>query len=147
MAGGYMKAWLLKEQSGLDAMELADAPDPQPGPGEAIVEMIYAAMNPADRYLAEGQYPARPKWPHILGRDGVGKVDGEVVIILRGETGVTKPGTLAEKVAVPRENLVPLPQGWTIEEGACGTLVYLTAHQALNDWPDLPKRARILITG
>jgi NADPH2:quinone reductase len=142
-----MKAWLLKEQSGLGAMELADAPEPQAGAGEAVVEMIYAALNPADRYLAEGQYPARPKWPHILGRDGVGKVGGELVMILRGETGVTRPGTLAEKVAVPRENLVPLPQGWTVEEGACGTLVYLTAYQALNDWADLPARARVLITG
>ncbi len=142
-----MKAWLLKAQGGLQAMQLADAPDPQAAAGEAVVEMIYAALNPADRYLAEGQYPARPKFPHILGRDGVGKVGSDVVMILRGETGVNKPGTLAEKVAVPLDNLVPLPQGWTLEEAACGTLVYLTAWQALHDWPDLPKRARILITG
>ena len=45
--------------------------------------MKYAALNPADRYLAEGQYPARPAFPHILGRDGV----GEVIEIGQGVSG------------------------------------------------------------
>ena len=63
-----MKAWLLKEQTGIDAMELGEFADPVAGPGEAVLDLQYAALNPADRYLAEGMYPARPNLPHILGQ-------------------------------------------------------------------------------
>jgi len=153
-----MKAWLLKDQKGLGSMKIGDAFEPHAVAGEAVVELFYSALNPADRYLAEGMYPARPTFPHILGRDGVGKVIavgpgiagakiGDAVMILRGETGVSRPGTLAEKVAVAVDNLVPVPNDWSIEEAACGTLVYLTAYQALTDWPDLPPKSRVLITG
>lgn len=153
-----MKAWLLKDQKGLGSMKMGDAFEPHAVAGEAVVEIFYAALNPADRYLAEGMYPAKPTFPHILGRDGVGKVIavgpgiagakvGDAVMILRGETGVTRPGTLAEKVAVSVDNLVPVPPDWSIEEAACGTLVYLTAYQSLTDWPDLPPKSRVLITG
>ena len=44
------------------------------GPLDVLVELRAAALNPADRYLAEGAYPARPAMPHILGRDGVGTI-------------------------------------------------------------------------
>lgn len=153
-----MKAWLLKDQKGVASMKIGDAFEPHAIAGEAVVEIYYAALNPADRYLAEGMYPAKPTLPHILGRDGVGKVIavgpgiagakvGDAVMILRGETGVSRPGTLAEKVAVNVENLVPIPPDWSMEEAACGTLVYLTAYQALTDWADLPAASRVLITG
>src|SRR3989440_598760 len=153
-----MKAWLLKDQKGLGSMKIGDAFEPHAVAGEAVVELFYAALNPADRYLAEGMYPARLTLPHILGRDGVGKVidvgpgiagakKGDAVMILRGETGVSRPGTLAEKVAVAVDNLVPIPPEWSIEEAACGTLVYLTAYQALTDWEGLPPKSRVLITG
>lgn len=153
-----MKAWLLKDQNGIGSMKLGDAFEPHATNGEAVVELMYAALNPADRYLAEGMYPAKPTLPHILGRDGVGKVIavgpgiagakvGDAVMILRGDTGVNRPGTLAQKVSVAVDNLVPVPNDWSIEEAACGTLVYLTAYQALTDWPDLPAKSRVLITG
>ena len=69
-----MRAWLLDRIEGLGALRLADAPEPKPGPGEVVLEVHYAALNPADRYLAEGQYPAKPALPHVLGRDGIGTV-------------------------------------------------------------------------
>jgi NADPH2:quinone reductase len=105
----------------------------------------YAALNPADRFLAEGRYPAKPLWPHILGRDAVGRVAelgpgvhglaiGDERLILRCGVGVDRPGTLAERVAVPVESLAPLPAGWTRAEAAGASLVYLTAWQALTQW-------------
>src|SRR4051812_1079709 len=107
-----MKAWLLDQFDGVENLRLAEAPDPAaPASGQVVLDLTFAALNPADRYLAEGQYPARPALPHILGRDGVGTVraigpgvsgisPGETRVILRGETGVSKPGTLAERVSV-----------------------------------------------
>ncbi len=153
-----MKAWLLDEPTGISRLRLADVPEPVAREGEAVLEIHYAGLNPADRYLAEGQYPARPTFPHILGRDGVGTVTqigpgvtgvavGDVRAILRGEVGVNRAGTLAAKVAVPVENLVPIPSGWNECETAGAALVYLTAFQALTMWGALPSSAIVLVTG
>jgi|SRR5690348_3896684 len=153
-----MRAWLLDELNGIEHLRLADAPDPAPNPGEVILEVNYAALNPADRYLAERQYPVKPSLPHILGRDGIGRVVqlgagverlrlGDKRVILRGDVGGSRWGTFAERVAVPVENLVEAPAGWNQEESAGATLVYLTAYQALTMWGPLPLSAMVLVTG
>jgi NADPH2:quinone reductase len=153
-----MKAWLLPSIGSIESLKLAEVPPPQPQGNEVVLDVLYAALNPADRYLAEGQYPAKPALPHILGRDGVGVVrssppaaaeikPGQTMVILRGETGITRPGTFAQQVAVAADYLVPLPAGWTTEESACASLVYLTAYQALTQWGELPTPATVLITG
>lgn len=154
-----MKAWLLDSQTGLGALRLAhDVEVPQPAAGEVRLRVEYASLNPADRYLAEKQYPAKPTFPHILGRDAVGTIDalgagaaqwkrGDRVAILRGEAGVNRPGTLADFVCVPQELLVAVPEGWTPQQAAAAPLVYLTAWQALTQWGDLPPGSTVLITG
>jgi NADPH2:quinone reductase len=153
-----MKAWLLHEQNGLGSLRLSDVPNPAPQPGEVTLEVHYAGLNPADRYLAERQYPARPALPHILGRDGMGTVIevgsgvkgvvvGQRMAILRGDVGGNRPGTFAERVAVPAEGLVEIPPGWSEPEAAGATLVYLTAYQALTLWGALLAGAVVLVTG
>ena len=153
-----MKAWLLDRLEGIDKLRRADAPDPEAAPNEVVLQVHYAALNPADRYLAEAQYPARPPLPHVLGRDGVGSVTqvgpgvndirvGDRFAVLRGEVGVSRWGTFAERVAVPVESLVPVPTSWTEQEAAGATLVYLTAYQAITQWPDIPRGATVLVTG
>jgi NADPH:quinone reductase len=157
-----MRAWLMDSYAGVEQLRLGEVPDPQPGPSEVRLKVRYAALNPADAFLAQGLYPAKPSLPHILGRDGVGDVEvvgsrvgnmrvGDTVGILRCETGVEMPGTLAEKVVVPMESLVKTPAGWSLEEMAGAPLVFLTAWQALTQWSDSPapppERSIILITG
>lgn len=157
-----MRAWLMDSYSGVEQLRLGDVPDPQPGPAEARLKVRYAALNPADAFLAQGLYPAKPTLPHILGRDGVGVVEcmgsrvedirvGETVGILRCETGVETPGTLAEKVVVPAESLVRPPADWSLTEMAGAPLVFLTAWQALTQWGDPqgppPERSVLLVTG
>jgi NADPH2:quinone reductase len=152
-----MRAWLLDDQRGLTSLRLAEIADPAPAAGEVVLRVRYAALNPADRYLAAGQYPAKPKFPHILGRDGIGSVikigagvdsicEGEQLLILRSEVGVNRPGTFAEQIAVPIESLVKPPAGWSDQEAAAAPLVYLTAYQALTQWGELPPSV-VLITG
>lgn len=153
-----MKAWLLDKLEGISNLRLGEAAAPRPSVGEAVLEVGYAALNPADRYLAENQYPAKPSLPHILGRDGVGTVVevgpnvsginvGDQKLILRGEVGVSRHGTFAQRVAVPVESLVDVPKGWTPQEAAAAPLVYLTAWQALTQWGDEPSINLVLITG
>jgi NADPH2:quinone reductase len=107
-------------------------------------------------------YPAKPRLPHVLGRDGVGEVaavgaavrdvrPGETVGILRCDVGVDVWGTLAEKVVVPAHSVARPPQGWSLEEMAAAPLVFLTAWQALTQWTDPqappPPGSRVLVTG
>ncbi len=154
-----MRAWLMHSYQGVDKLEPAEVPDPRCGPGQALLRMRLAALNPADAFLAQGQYPARPPLPHILGRDGVGDVlavgpgvenvhPGDTVGILRCDVGVTVWGTLAGKTVVPAESLAPVPQGWSLEEMAGAPLVFLTAWQALTQWsapPSPPARDSVLL--
>jgi NADPH2:quinone reductase len=152
-----MRAWLLDEIGSIEQMRLGEAPDPVAGAGEVVLDVEFAALNPADRYLAEGEYPAKPAFPHILGRDGMGIVAavgegvtgmkvGDRRLLLRSEAGVNRPGTFAEKVAAPAEWLVAPPEGWSAEQSAGAPLVYLTAHQALGMWGELPPGV-VLVTG
>ncbi len=143
--------------NGLGSLRMADVPVPTPGPSEVLLQLRYAALNPADRYLAERLYPAKPVLPHILGRDGLGTVAGTALgdpslagarrAVLRSQVGIDRPGTFAEFVAVPAEDLVEVPAGWTDEEAAGATLVYLTAYQALTMWGPVREGASVLITG
>ncbi len=157
-----MRAWLMDSYEGVEKLRLDEVPDPQPGPGQVVLKMIYAALNPADAFLALAQYPAKPKLPHVLGRDGVGEVvavaagvesvkPGDTVGILRGNAGVETWGTLAEKTVVDASQIIPVPRGWSLEEVAGAPLVYLTAWQALTQWSDpaAPPKAGsvLLITG
>ncbi len=152
-----MRAWIIDKLEGLERLKLADVPDPTPAAGEVVLDVCYAALNPADYYLAQRQYPAAPPLPHVLGRDGIGTVSavgsdvsgfkvGDVGLILRSEIGVSRWGALAERVAVPVESLVHSPAGWTDSEAAAAPLVYLTAYQALTQWGELPPGV-VLITG
>ncbi len=152
-----MKAWLLDSLGGLDALRIAEVPEPAPAGNEVVLEVLYAGLNPADRYLSEGMYPARPALPHILGRDGVGRVVaigkdvhgislGQQLIVLRSEIGVSRAGTFAQRVAVPVESVAEIPAGWTLEQAAGASLVYLTAYQALTQWGKLEPGV-VLVTG
>src|SRR5215212_4574546 len=97
-----MRAWLMETpDGGVAKLRLGDVPEPRAGAGEVVLDTHYAGRNPADRYLSEAQYPARPPLPHVLGRDGVGTVreagadagdfkPGDRFAILRGEVGVSR---------------------------------------------------------
>ncbi len=153
-----MRAWLLDRFSGIGELRLGEIPDPTPQAGEVVLRVHYAALNPADRYLAEKLYPAKPPLPHVLGRDGMGTVVavgpsvtgvaiGDRRVVLRGAAGVERHGTFAERVVVPVENLVEVPPGWDETEAAGATLVYLTAYQALTMWGPWPAGSVVIVTG
>src|SRR5512138_2819203 len=115
-----MKAWLLDDYTGVENLRLAEVQEPRAQAGEVVLELHYAALNPADRYLAEKQYPAKPKLPHILGRDGLGTVVeigpgttgvkiGDRRAVLRSDVGGDRPGTFAARVSLQAEGLVEAP--------------------------------------
>jgi NADPH2:quinone reductase len=157
-----MRAWFLDSFNGVENLRLGEVPDPEPGPNQVLLRVRFAALNPADAFLAHAMYPAKPTMPHILGRDGVGNVIavgpgvsnvkvGDTVGILRCDCGVERWGTLAEKVIVSASSVAPPPAGWSLEQTAGAPLVYLTAWQALTQWSDPPSPppagSVLLVTG
>ena len=157
-----MRAWLMDSYQGIDRLHLGEVANPQPNRGEVLLAVRFAALNPADAFLAQAQYPAKPSLPHILGRDASGVVRavhpsvknvrvGGSMGVLPCNVGAEAWGTLAEQVVVPADSLVPIPAGWSAEEMAGAPLVFLTAWQALTQWNEPPapppERSVLLVTG
>lgn len=155
-----MRAWLWDGSAGVDHVRLEEAPDPVPGEGEVVMDVRYAALNPADRMMAERRYPypVYPPAPHVLGRDGVGTVVkvgkgvddvqvGQTRVLLRSQVGLMRWGMFAERVSVPANVLAEVPSGWTEEESSGAAVVYLSAYRALTMWEPLAPHSVVLVTG
>src|ERR687883_1137468 len=134
-----MKAVRIHEDGGPEVLRYEDAPDPEPKPGEVLIELRAAALNHLDIWIRKG-LPSVPK-PRILGADGAGiRVDtGERVVINPGiehgdqihVIGEHGDGTNAQLIAVPETNVHPIPDGLSFEEAAAFPLVFETAYRML----------------
>jgi NADPH:quinone reductase-like Zn-dependent oxidoreductase len=133
----------------LSALEVGERPDPEPPPGWVTVEVRATALNHHDLWSLRGVGLPEERLPMILGCDAAGvDPDGNEVIVhsviasddWRGDETLdpkrsllseTHQGTLAERVAVPRGNLVPKPAALSFEEAACLPTAWLTAYRML----------------
>ncbi|AYL37110.1 NAD(P)H-quinone oxidoreductase [Streptomyces fungicidicus] len=118
-----MYAITIPEPGGPEALVWDEVPDPVAGPGEVLVEVVAGAVNRADILQRQGFYdppPGASPYPGLecSGRiaalgDGVSgwAVGDEVCALLSG-------GGYAEKVAVPAGQLLPVPQGLTVDQAA-----------------------------
>jgi len=148
-----MKAIRIHEDGGPEVLRYEDAPDPEPGPGEVLVELRAASLNHLDLWIRSG-LPSVPK-PRILGADGAGLVDGKRVVINPGiehgdkitVVGEHMDGTHAELIAVPESNVYPIPDGMSFEEAAAFPLVFETAYRMLVTRASLREGEWVLIWG
>jgi NADPH2:quinone reductase len=117
-----MKAIQIKEFGGADAFEYLDLPDPTPGAGEALVDVVRSGVNFADTHSTRNDYLAEQQLPMIPGAEIAGRTaDGRRVVALTGSGGY------AQKVAVPESNLIPIPDGVGDDTAAGALLQGLTA--------------------
>jgi NADPH:quinone reductase-like Zn-dependent oxidoreductase len=148
-----LKAIRIHEDGGPEVLRYEDAPDPEPGPGEVLVELRAASLNRLDLWIRKG-LPSVPK-PRILGADGAGLVDGRRVLINPGiehgdritVIGEHMDGTHAELIAVPESNVYPIPDGMSFEEAAAFPLVYVTAYRMLVTRAGLRRGEWVLVWG
>jgi NADPH2:quinone reductase len=126
-----MRAIVFERHGGPEVLEVMDAPDPVPGEGEVLVDVEAAGINYRDVYERDGHgYGSRP--PAIIGVEGAGTVvdSGERV------AWVAIPGSYAERVAAPRDKLVPIPNGVSTELAAAAALQGMTAYYlAFDSYP------------
>ena len=148
-----MKAIRIHEDGGPEVLRYEDAPDPEPAPGEVLVELRAASLNHLDLWIRKG-LPSVPK-PRILGADGAGLVDGKRVVINPGiehgdritVVGEHMDGTHAELIAVPETNVYPIPDEMSFEEAAAFPLVFETAYRMLVTRAGLREGEWVLVWG
>jgi NADPH:quinone reductase len=126
-----VQAVVLRELGGPGQLELADAPEPEPGDGERLLRVRAAGINFLDVLIRLGRYPQPPELPTVLGSEVAGEVDGQRVMAL------PSGGGYAEWVAVEERALVPLPGNASFEEGASFLMTFLTA------WIPLTHQVRV----
>ncbi len=167
-----MRAVRLHELGGPERLVVEDIPQPRPGHGEVLVRVRAAALNHRDLFITRGLYP-QITLPVLLGSDGTGEIAalgegvrgleiGAHVIIdpmLGWGTdaqrrssdatilGMPHPGTFAEYLSVPAENVYPKPRSLSTEEAAAIPLGGLTAYRALFTRGALRSGESVLIPG
>lgn len=143
---------------GSDTLEVSERPEPEPGDGEVLVAIEYAAVNPLDWKIREGlMQGAMPcEFPVIPGCDAAGTVAGvgsgvdnfgpgdRVFCYTRGE--VIHDGTYAEMIAVPEQALAMVPDGMELSAAAAVPVASLTAWYALHEFAQLQAGETVLIT-
>jgi NADPH:quinone reductase len=105
---------------------LADINEPAPCPGESLLSVLAAPLNPVDVSVAAGQFfGGHPALPYVPGVEAVGRVvrsaalaAGTVVFTCLDGLGISRQGTCAELVVARDESLVPLPEGVDAAEAA-----------------------------
>jgi NADPH:quinone reductase-like Zn-dependent oxidoreductase len=150
-----VKAVRIHEDGGPEVLRYEDAPDPEPGPDDVLVELRAASLNHLDLWIRKG-LPSVPK-PRILGADGAGVVagTGERVVINPGiehngritVVGEHSDGTHAERIAVPRSQVYPIPDDLSFEDAAAFPLVFETAYRMLVTKAQLGEGEWVLIWG
>jgi NADPH:quinone reductase-like Zn-dependent oxidoreductase len=133
----------------LSGLEVGDRPDPEVPDGWTTVTVKAASLNHHDLWSLRGVGLGEDKLPMILGCDAAGlDEDGNEVIVhavissdgWRGDETFDPrrsllseryQGALAERVAVPRANVLPKPPELSFEEAACLPTAWLTAYRML----------------
>lgn len=121
-----MKAAVISRYGGPEVLEVRDVPEPQPSPGQVLVQVEAAGVNFADIMAARGGYPGTPEPPLVAGREFAGRrLDtGERVM------GYTQSKAFAEKIATSLDLLWPAPEKWSAADAAAFPVNYFTAYFA-----------------
>jgi len=141
---------VLTGTGGFEVLQVQEHPDPSVGPGEVRIAVKASGINFADTMARVGLYPDAPKPPCVLGYEVAGVIEsvgegvGDHKVGDRVVAG-TRFGGQAELVTVPAEQVLPLPDGLSFEQGAAFPVNYGTAYAALILMGSLRKGDRVLI--
>ncbi len=149
----------------LSALEVGERPEPEVPEGWTTVDVKATALNHHDLWSLKGVGLSEDKLPMILGCDAAGiDAEGNEVVVhavisdpawsgdetldpKRSLLSERFQGTLAERVAVPKRNVVPKPAGLSFEEAACLPTAWLTAYRMLFTQSGLKPGDTVLVQG
>jgi NADPH2:quinone reductase len=117
-----MKAIRVHKFGGPEVLQLDEIADPTPGPGQVLVQVKAAGVNPVDTYIRSGTYAQSPALPYIPGGDAAGIVTALGQGVGRLKVGdrvwVCRAAGYAELAACDAAMVHPLPAGLSFEQGA-----------------------------
>ncbi|TMA14288.1 MAG: zinc-binding dehydrogenase, partial [Deltaproteobacteria bacterium] len=140
-----MRQVVITRRGGPEVLEVREAPDLKPAPGQVRIRVRAAGVNFADVMARVGMYPDAPPLPGVLGYEVSGEIDlpidraGEKVIAL------TRFGGQSEMVCVPAGAVIPMPSGLSFAEAASIPVVWLTAWHMLVELGNLRRGHVVLI--
>src|SRR5438270_5016619 len=145
-----MRAVVITKHGGPAVLAVQERPDPPIGAGEVRIAVAAAGINFADVLARVGLYQDAPKPPCVVGYE----VAGTVLELGAGVEGLshgqrvlagTKFGGYASQVVVPADDVVPLPEELSFEQGAAIPVNYATAWAALIGYGSLQTGERVLV--
>ena len=147
-----MKAIQIKGYDGVDGVKFVEIDEPTPGPGEVLVKITAASVNPVDWKLLDGELKEQMAlhFPWTPGVDGAGVVEAGAMTPGTRVAVCMDPatlGTYAEKCVVPAEMAAAIPEGVTEHAAAALSLVGLTAWFGLHHEAKIQPGERVLILG
>src|SRR5215470_7502216 len=147
-----VRAITITSAGGPDVLSLAEVPDPVPGTGEILIDIVAAGVNRADLLQRQGLYPPPPGAPPYPGLE----CSGRVAVLGPGVTGwsagdavcaLLSGGGYAERVSVPAGQVLPVPAGVSLTEAAALPEVACTVHSNVVTLAGLTAGETLLVHG
>src|SRR5215468_7905963 len=136
-----MRAIRAHSFGGPEVLQLEQVDDPVPGPGELVIDVRAAGINPADTYMRNGTYAIVPELPYTPGGDAGGVICAMGPDVTQHKVGdpvfvgtalsFDLTGCYAEKVKRKASEVLPLPSGVSFAAAAAFGVSYTTAHYSL----------------
>ncbi|UES38563.1 quinone oxidoreductase family protein [Roseibium aggregatum] len=147
--------WVTEKSPDLDNLliDVIEPSIPQHGPGQVLVEIRAAGVNPSDVKASLGHMP-HAVWPRVPGRDFAGVVvDGPAHLIGKeiwgggGELGITQNGSHAKYMALPQAAVREKPVNFTMEEAGSIGVPFITAFEGLREAGGVQPWDNVLVCG
>ncbi len=148
-----MKAIRVHQFGGPEVLKLEELPDPQPGPGQVLVRVHAAGVNPVEAYIRTGTYAVKPNLPYTPGFDAGGVVVAVGPGVKRVKAGdrvyttASITGTYAELALCDEAKVQRLPEHTSFEQGAAMGVPYGTAYRGLFQRADARPAETVLVHG
>jgi NADPH2:quinone reductase len=148
-----MKAIYIEHHGAIEDLKVSEVPVPSIGSGNVLVKIEASGINPSDLGSVLGRFPDAVL-PRIVGRDFAGKVvdgpadvNGTEVWGTGGDLGISRDGTHAEYVAIPREAVARRPKNLSTEEASAVGVPFVTAFSALVGVGQLKEGEWVIVSG
>jgi len=147
-----MKALLSTKIGPPEVLEYTDAPDPVAGEGEVVIAVKAAGVNFPDALIIEDKYQFKPERPFSPGGEVAGVIDSVgpgVTNVKVGQRviGSSGWGGYAEKIKLPAQRIMPIPDAMPFDQASAFILTYGTSYYGLKDRGQLKEGETLLILG
>ncbi|MFZ2650596.1 MAG: NADPH:quinone oxidoreductase family protein [Burkholderiaceae bacterium] len=147
-----MQAWICDNPTGVDALQWISVVDRDPRPGEVRIKIAAASLNFPDLLIVQNKYQVKPPLPFVPGSEYAGWIDAVGAGVEKFKVGdkvaaFGGTGGFATHACVNAALVLPLPEGFALDDAAAFVLTYGTTYHALLDRAALKAGETVLILG